>query len=221
MSDPVQLANVTVFDSEGNLVDAPVVTVLGDIGSSNPTVEQVEVEHTVTTADGAHSFQGVASDVTLEAGAGSSDGASPKYLAAGMGNIFGTSLTADANYIAGLIGAYSVLGTKATTYPAGAVLGQITDGVTQADGAFVAYIDGDSAQTKAGAAFTVRNNNSVPGSGFNYGLDLLGAAHDGFPAVVYLLGELRFSNGTKVTVSGDTIVFTNAAGNKSATITMS
>lgn len=217
MSEPIQLANVVIYDAEGNLQDTPVVTVVGDIGPGNT---QIEVSDTVTAADGEHSFQLVAADLTLEAGAGSSTGSNPKYLAAIMGNVFGTSLTSDANYIAGLVGAYSVLGTKATTYPAGAVLGQISDGVTQADGAFVAYIDGDSAQTNAGAAFTVRNNNSVPGSGFAYGLDLLGATHDGFPAVAYTVAQIRFSNGTKVTVSGDTIVFTNAAGNKSATITM-
>src|SRR5258708_26398731 len=106
----------------------------------------------------------MAADLTLDAAAGSGTSANPKYLAAAMFNLFGDVLTRVSNYLAGVIGAYSITGTKATTYPAGAVLGQITDGVTDVDGAFVAYIDGDSAQTKAGAAFTVRNNNSIGGS---------------------------------------------------------
>lgn len=185
---------------------------------------------TVTTADafyvsqsyGAnHSFQSIAADLTLGTNAGSSDGSNPKYDAAAMFNLFGDSVVSTADYLAGVIGAYSVTGTKYTTYPSGAVLGQITDGVTDVDGAFVAYIDGDSSLTNAGAAFTVRNNNSTGGSGFKYGLDLKGPTHDGFPAVAYVNGEIRFSNGTYITVSGDTIVFHNAANSKTSTITMS
>jgi len=177
-----------------------------------------EIEEDYT---GTHSHQSTSADLTLSAGAGSADGSNPKYLAASMWNLFGDTLTKDANYLGGSISAYSITGTKATTYPSGAVLAQITDGVTEADGAVVAYIDGDSSLTKAGAAFTVRNNNSTPGSGFHFGLDLKGAAHDGYPAVAYLDGEIRFANGTYVVVSGDTLVFHNAANTKSATITMS
>ena len=47
--------------------------------------------------------------------------------------------------------------------------------------------------------------------GFNTGLDLNGAT---------LVNEMVFSNGVKVTVAGDTIVFTNAAGSKTNTLTM-
>lgn len=191
------------------------------IGGSGVPFNQLTLASTVTTAAGAHSFQSLSADTTLEAGAGSSDGSSPKYLAAIMGNLFSSSMTTDANYLGGIIGAYSVTGTKATTYPAGAVLGQITDGVTQADGAFVAYTDGDSSLTTARAAYTVMNNNSVPGSKFAVGLDLQGVTHDGFPAVSYSTGEIRFSNGTYITVSGDTIVFHNTGNTKTATITMS
>lgn len=180
-----------------------------------------DLSGTLTEAAGAHSYQLVSADLTLDAGAGSSDGTNPKFLAGGMLSIHGASLTADANYLGGVIGQYDISGTQATTYPAGAVLGMIADGVTEADGAFVAFIDGDSAQTNANAAFTVRNNNSTMGSGFAYGLDLKGASHDGYPAVAYTVAEMRFSNGIKVTVSGDTVVFTNAAGDKSATITLS
>ena len=144
------------------------------------------------TYAGRSSHQMVAADLTLGAAAGSS--AEPKYLAPIMGNLFGAALTATKNYLAGIIGAYSATGTRATTYPAGAVLGQITDGVTEADGAVVAYIDGDSALTKANAAFKAMSNNSTPGSGFDFGLDLLGAAHDGYPALAILKADLRLSS---------------------------
>jgi len=48
-------------------------------------------------------------------------------------------------------------------------------------------------------------------TGFTNGLDMNGAT---------ITNEIVFSNGTKLTVSGDTIVFTNAAGSASETITM-
>lgn len=142
------------------------------------------------------SYQSVAFDLTIGADSGSADGTNPKYIGTAMFNLLGADLTAskDANYLGGVIGAYSITGTKRTTYPAGAILGQITDGVTQADGAFVAYIDGDSATTTAGAAYKVRNNNSTAASGFDFGVDLQDAAHDGYAAVdkdFYLKAPMR------------------------------
>jgi hypothetical protein len=176
---------------------------------------------TFPAAAGAHSFQLVAADLTLEAGSGSSSGSNPKFLAGGMLSIHGTNLTATSNYLGGVIGQYDIPGTKNTTYPAGAVLGMIADGTTTADGAFVAFLDGDSSVTQARAAYTVMCNNSNASSKFTVGLDLKGASHDGFQAVTYSTGEIRFSNGTYITVSGNTIVFHNAANDKTSTITMS
>lgn len=193
------------------------VTLIGLV--ADPVQSTVGSYVTETYAD-RHSHQSVAADLTLDPNAGTSDGSNPKFVAASMFNLFGASLLKTANYLAGVIGAFSVTGVQLTTYVAAAVVGLISDGVTEADGAFVAIIDGDSSVTTAGAAYTVRNNNSNGGSGFAFGVDLKGAAHDGFPAVAYRTGEIRFSNGTKVTVSGDTIVFTNAAATKSFTITM-
>lgn len=188
-------------------VDSPSTTVSGS-------------EYLTETIGDTHSHQTDAADLTVLAGVGSNTGSNPKFIAAAMWNIFGASLTKVANYLAGVIGAYSITGTKSSTYPTGAVLAQISDGVTDVDGAVVAYIDGDSSTTIANAAFKVMSNNSNPGSGFHWGVDLKGATHDGYPAVAFLDGEVRFSNGTKVTVSGDTVVFTNAAGSKHFTITM-
>jgi hypothetical protein len=183
-----------------------------------PPVAPVYVPELYT---GSHSYQPVATDLTISPNAGSADGSNPKYIAAAMFNIFGDTMIADANYIAGVIGAFSILGAKATSYPAGAVLGQITDGVTDADGAFVAYVDGDGDVTKANAAFKAMSNNSTSGSGFNFGLDLYSPAHDGYNDLAILVADVRFNNGTKMHAIGDTIVFTNLAGDKTATITLS
>jgi hypothetical protein len=144
------------------------------------------------------SKQAVAGDMNLGAVAGSEDGGNPKFLASVMGNVLGDGLTKDANYLGGVIGHYSITGAKATTYPAGAVLAGIGDGVTQCDGAVVAYIDGDSGITNAGAAFKVRNNNSTPGSGFNFGVDLFDAAHDGYLAVAYLTADIRLEKANAI-----------------------
>lgn len=137
----------------------------------------------IRTYSGTDSFQLIAPDLTLSSTAGSSDSTDPSFLAAGMGNVMGNNLAGTSNYVGGLIGHYSVTGTNASTYPVGAVLGGIGDGSTSADGAFVAYIDGDSAVTTADAAYKVMRNNSVPGSGFDFGVDLQDEARDGFGAI--------------------------------------
>ena len=145
---------------------------------------------------GTKSIQSLSGDMNLAANAGKTGDTA--FLAGVMGNLFGDTLTKTGNYLGGVIGFYSVTGAGASTFPTGAVLAGIGDGSTDADGAVVAFIDGDSTQTKAGAAFKVMNNNSVPGSGFNYGVDLSAASHDGFPAVAYLKGEARLSNGQEI-----------------------
>lgn len=48
------------------------------------------------------------------------------------------------------------------------------------------------------------------------GLDLQGQDHD----IAYSHSEMRFSNGSYITVSGDTIVFHNSDDSKTFTITM-
>jgi hypothetical protein len=146
------------------------------------------------TYSSASSFQPIAPDLTLAATAGKDVASGTAYLAAMMGNVIGDTLTKTGNYLGGVIGAYSISGTQATHYPAGAVLAQISDGVTSCRGAVVAYVDGDSALTKATAAFAAMSNNSTAGSGFDYGLDLTSAAHDGFNALAILKADVRMSN---------------------------
>jgi hypothetical protein len=153
--------------------------------------ERSSLTYVSTNYSGTSSFQPVGIDLNLAAAAGSTDG---KFLSPVMGNIFGTNLTKAGNYIGGLIGHYNISGTNATTYPSGAVLGGIGDGTTTAKGAFVAYIDGDSAQTNANAAFKVMHNNSTAASKFTYGVDLYDAARDGFNAVSYANADIRLTS---------------------------
>ncbi len=144
-----------------------------------------------STYSGTGSFQPIAADLNLAAAAGGTTG---KFLSPVMGNVIGTNLSKAGNYIGGMIGHYNIAGTNATTYPSGAVLGGIGDGTTTAKGAFVAYIDGDSEQTNAGAAFKVMHNNSTAASKFSYGVDLYDAAHDGYNAVSFGTADIRFNS---------------------------
>lgn len=69
----------------------------------------------------------------------------------------------------------------------------------------------DSLGTKIGSAYSVGSSSGYANTGFTTGLNLNGAT---------LTNEIVFSNGTKVTVSGDTVTFTNAAGTAHLTLTM-
>lgn len=162
---------------------------------------------------GSKSFQAYAPDLTLAAGAGK-DLPNTAFLAAVMGNVLGDALTKTGDYLAGVIGAYSVTGVKGTHMQAGAILGVIMDGVTAGDGALVAVVDGDSAQTNVNAAFAYRMNNSVPGSGVDFGLDLFGAAHDGFDEARIIKASIRMAKEvcilTKAGVPADGIAGTGA-----------
>jgi len=144
----------------------------------------------------AGSHQIVAVDLTLGALAGTSTSGDSDFLAPIMGNLLDSAaLTRTNNYLGGLIGHYSATSGSSTVYPEGAVLGGIGDGVSDTHvNAFTAYIDGDSAQTIAGAAFKVMHNNSTAGSGFNFGLDLFDAAHSGFNAVSFIDADIRLNN---------------------------
>lgn len=134
-----------------------------------------------TDYEAANSFQPVGIDLNLAAGAGSS--ADPKYIAPIMGNVIGDTLTKTKSYIGALIGKLSVIGAKLSTYPWAAVVAEVGDGVTAADGsAVVAVVGGDSAQTGTDAAFSVDYQNSTAGSGFDYIVRGARAAHDGYLA---------------------------------------
>lgn len=135
-----------------------------------------------TTYSAAPSFQGIAGDTTLSAGAGRTLAQGGSFLAAIMGNVHGSNLTGTGNFVAGVIGAYDIQGTNASSLPKAAVLGSIFDSSTTADGIVVAEIDGSdpSGVTRAGAAFKARQLNTNAGSGVNYGLDLYDTAVSGY-----------------------------------------
>jgi hypothetical protein len=175
----------------------------------------------------------VSSALVLEADAGMSDVGNSAVMAAVLGSILdnGDALTKLHNYIAGLIGLYSVTAANASTFPKGAVLAGIGDNSTTADGAVVAFVDGDSGVTTARAAFKVMSNNSDAASGFDFGLDLQDAAHDSFAAVdeaFYLKAPVRLVSdvvelvgsgaptdgvaGTGVDVAGPGSRYTDIAG---------
>lgn len=143
---------------------------------------------------GVRSYQPIGPDLNLAATAGRDVADGTSFLAPVMGNIIGASLTKTGTYLAGLIGAYSITGAKGSHYEAAGVLGIVMDGVTTADGAFMAVIDGDSGVVTANAAFGAAMNNSNAGSGFNYGLDLYFAAHDGYLQLAILKALLRSPN---------------------------
>lgn len=167
--------------------------------------------------DGTDSFQAIGVDLELDADAGSTS-TDPKFLAALMGTLTGNALTKEGAYLAGVIAALSVTGARATEWQVGALLGVIMDGVTDADGAVVAVLDGSdpSAVTRANAAFAARVNNNDAGSGFDYGLDLydpgrddLFSAGDGIAlavdkAVVRSPNQVCWLEGSGVPVDGTT-----------------
>lgn len=199
MSMPYQLQFIAIPENNASSSSGVCSVYLDDVTKQlmvkTPDCNRYPLQNVVAIEyDGSSSYQPVAPDLTLDASAGSADGGDPSYLAAVMGNVLGEDLTKDANYIGGVIGAYSITGAKATSYPAGAVLAQITDGVEAADGAVVAYIDGDGSQTNANAAFKAMSNNSTSGSGFDYGLDLYAPAHDGYNELAILKADVRMSN---------------------------
>lgn len=163
------------------------------ITNSTPTIVSSNTLSLPISYSSASSFQIVGPDLTLAAGSGKNVATGTSYLASGMFNVIGADLTKTGNYLAGLVGAYSITGTKATHYPAGAVLGQITDGVTDVNGAFVAYIDGDSAQTNAVAGLAFINNNSTAASGFDWAIDAYSPSHDGFNAIAFKKGFARIA----------------------------
>lgn len=186
--------------------DLGVLHVFGASSSSSGSSLMIPAGQSITYAPDEYaddgSYQPIGPDLNLDPAAGTSDVGDSAYLATIMGNIFGDTLTKTKTIIAGVIGKLSVIGAKLSTYPWAGVIGEVGDGAEDVDGAFVAVLGGDSGMTTARAAYTVDNQNSVPGSGFDYGLDLLGVDHDGYGPVVYDVADIRFSDGTTQSTAG-------------------
>ena len=163
----------------------------------NPLYVQV-VEWDRTT-----SFQCVAADLGMSAGAGSSTNGSPSYMAAIMGNVIvGTTatdvnLTATRSIVAGVIGKYDHVGTNASTYPGAAVIAEIGDQSTAADAAMLVVMGGDSGQATCPAACRVDWQNSTASTAFTFGIDLQGmGVHDSYLGPRYSTADIRLGGRT-------------------------
>lgn len=160
------------------------------------------------TFNTAGSQQAVEADANIGNSFGTASAGDSDFGAAVMGNLLGTNTLASANnYLAGVIGAYSLTGTVPSDYPKGGVLGLVGPGVVTntADGAVVAVLDGDTGQVNATAAFRVMSLNSTAASGFSYGLDLYGgAAHDSYLTTADMIdiADIRLQN--QETISNET-----------------
>lgn len=197
------------------VLDSPVTDVagVGPVPAGTLTLSAITAEYEDTS-----SFQVVAVDLTLGPDAGNAQD-NPKFLAPIMGNVLNSdTLTKEGAYIAGLIGAISVTGAKASDWPVAGVLGIIMDGVSAADGAVVAHIDGDSSVTRAGAAFKAMMRNTVPGSGVDYGIDFYDAGFGSYGVLSIGNAVLRTPNqvvvmeGSGAPTSGATGTGDNFAG---------
>lgn len=147
------------------------------IAPADMTALQLGADATIEisqTREGDGSFQPIAADLELDAAAGTSEAGDTAFLAPIMGNLLGDDLTKENNYLAGVIGALSVTGERASVLPVGGVLGVLMDGVKEADGIIVAHVDGGdpSTPTNARAAFAVSQFNNHADTSVEYGLDL-------------------------------------------------
>lgn len=193
-------------DSGGNRI------MIKTAGTTPGTIEGDAGEYT-----GLVSYQPIALDLPL----GGAIGAEGKKLAPVMGNLTDGATPAAVStkpIMAGLIGAYSLSTDHSSTYPVAAIAAQVSDGVTDdAVHGVVAYIDGDSGAVTAGAAFKVMSNNSTASSGFNFGVDLFGAAHDGYNAVSYRVADISLSG--SVSASERLIIASGSAASDAAIVT--
>ena len=159
------------------------------------TISQADgyVEANSASYGGVAARQAVSGDLNLAAGAGTSVATDHAYLAGVMGNAIRTgNLTATKNTVAGVVGKYDITGTNASTYPGAAIKAEIGDNSTSAIYAVLAAIGGDTAASSATGAFGVDFQSSVPGSLFQWGVDLQGnGTHDSYLAPRYSLGDIR------------------------------
>lgn len=191
----------TISNEVDGLIDFGAAN-LATTGQFTTLIQAAAGVEAVVSDNTAGSFQSIAGDFTPGALFGTSGALDTDFGAGVMGNILGAAnMTNTNNYLAGVIGHYSLTGTNSSTWPKGAVLAGIGDGSTTANGAVVAYLDGDSgATTNAVAAFKVMNNNSTASNKFTFGLDLSDAARGPIPAVSYSQADIRLSSGNTIRV---------------------
>jgi hypothetical protein len=202
------VANANYSAYAGNIVTAaqPNITAVGTLVTLSVNKE--------ANAIGGGSTVGIAGLTTVSANFGSSDYQSPASAQGVRGRVTGSDLTKTNNFVVGVTGSYNINGTNASEFPKAGVIGAVGDQSTSADAAFVAYVDGDGGETRAGAAFKVAMINTTGNSGFDYGVDLqwldtgvLNSTAD------FKVADIRLNKGVEISGNASTMI---VAGNVSA-----
>lgn len=169
-----------------------VVSITGSSGDIDISGKRLVIDSPGPTFTGSSSRQTVQADAIFSSFAGT-------YGAGVMGNAVSGTIGAGNSIVGGVIGKYNLADSSPSDHPQGAVIGEIGEDVGTTnlpDGAFIAVLGGDSGEIDAGAAYTVRYLNSAPGSKFNYGLDLSGAAIDSYQPVTYAKADIKLTKST-------------------------
>ena len=202
------VANANYAAYAGNIITAaqPNITSLGTLTGVSVSKE--------ANATGGGSTVGIAGLTTVSSDFGSSDYQSPASAQGVRGRVTGSDLTETNNFIVGVTGSYNVTGTNASEFPKAGVIGAVGDQSISADAAFIAYVDGDGGETRAGAAFKVAMINTTGNSGFDYGVDLqwldtgvLNSTAD------FKVADIRLNKGVEISGNATTMI---VAGNVSA-----
>ena len=193
------VGNLFLAGAGGNFVEAAVANTVSSAAQPNVTslgtLTTVAVVGTANAVGGG-SVVGASSTVNIDPAFGSSDWNDPASAQAVRGRVTGADLTKTNNYVVGVTGMYNVTGTNASVFPKVGVLGVVSDTTTTADAAFMAFVDGDGGETRAGAAFKVGMINTTANSGFDYGLDLQ-FLDTGIPSSTqpFKAADVRLNNG--------------------------
>ena len=184
----------------------------GSQGSGVLTPVNINTGTVISIEDGTGAY-GFYSRIQPTTGFGSSD-----YLIPGeaygvfgrtqSGAPFATTPTTTFNHVAGLAGNFAVIGTYSNNGLMAGVLGIINTNTLSGDAAVMAFMQGDSGETTARAAYGVAMAQTTAASGFDYGIDLKiqdPVLEGGGPSSVqtYKKANIRMEND---------VVFMNAAG---------
>jgi len=202
------VANANYAAYAGNIVTAaqPNITSLGTLTGVSVNKE--------ASAVGGGSTVGIAGLTTVSANFGSSDFQSPASAQGVRGRVTGSDLTKTNNFVVGVTGSYNITGTNDSDFPKAGVIGAVGDQSISADAAFVAYVDGDGGETRAGAAFKVAMINTTGNSGFDYGVDLQWLDTGVLNSTAnFKVADIRLNKGVEISGNASTMI---VAGNVSA-----
>jgi hypothetical protein len=214
------LSNIRGPNVEGTVANANYSAFAGNIvTSAQPNITSVGTLTTLSvnkeaSAVGGGSTVGIAGLTTVSANFGSSDFQSPASAQGVRGRVIGSDLTKTNNFVVGVTGSYNITGTNASDFPKAGVIGAVGDQSISADAAFVAYVDGDGGETRAGAAFKVAMINTTGNSGFDYGVDLAWLDTGVLNSTAnFKVADIRLNKGVEISGNASTMI---VAGNVSA-----